>query len=177
MVWCLFGVILVAHLGEIATPAGVLFAVLALTVLRMAPVALVLLGTGLRRPTRLFIGWFGPRGLASVVFGLIAIEEYPGDVEVAHVVGTIGLTVLLSVVLHGATADVGSARYGAWVDRARPPAELGASSNPVVGRGTRRYWLGPHRPPPAPTPGETGHRRGGRTMIGGAAAGERAGRG
>jgi len=100
----------------------------------------VLWGTGLRRPTRVFMGWFGPRGLASVVFGLIAVEEFPGDQQAAHVVGAIAMTVLLSVVLHGATADVGAERYGAWATRTRPPAELGDAVAPVVRRGTHRHW-------------------------------------
>jgi NhaP-type Na+/H+ or K+/H+ antiporter len=147
-VWCLFGVILIAHVGDLATAAGVLFAVSALTVLRMVPVALVLLGTGFRRRTRGFIGWFGPRGLASVVFALIAIEEYPRNGEVEHVAGAIALTVLLSVVVHGATADVGAQRYGAWAARTRPPAELGAAITPVSRRGTRRHWRVPVAPPP-----------------------------
>jgi sodium/hydrogen antiporter len=137
-VWCLFGVILVAHLGDIATWSGLVFALLSLTVLRMIPVAIVLLGTGFARPTRLFVGWFGPRGLASVVFALIAVEEYPDNGDVARVTGTIALTVLLSVVLHGITADLGAARYGAWAVRTHPTAELGAALAPATGRGTRR---------------------------------------
>jgi NhaP-type Na+/H+ or K+/H+ antiporter len=150
--------------GDLATAAGLLFAVVALTALRMVPVALVLLGTGFRRPTRLFIGWFGPRGLASVVFALIAIEEYPGNAEVKHVAGAIALTVLLSVVLHGATADVGAQRYGAWAARIKPPAELGAAVTPVVRRGTRRHWHLPvPHPPRAGAPEESPHPTGGRS--------------
>ncbi len=137
-VWCLFGVVLVAHLGKIITWTGAVFALLSLTVLRMVPVALVLIGTGFARPTRLFIGWFGPRGLASVVFALIALEEYPDSGDVARAAGTIALTVLLSVVLHGITADIGASRYGAWATRTHPVAELGASVAPVAGRGTTR---------------------------------------
>ncbi|MGX7678757.1 cation:proton antiporter domain-containing protein [Jatrophihabitans sp. DSM 45814] len=137
-VWCLFGVILVAHFGEFATWPGVLFALLSLTVVRMVPVAFVLLGTGFAQPTRWFIGWFGPRGLASVVFALIALEEYPDNGHVAQVIGTIALTVMLSVVLHGVTADVGAARYGAWVTRTHSSAELGAATAPIAGRGARR---------------------------------------
>ena len=137
-VWCLFGVILVAHLGGIVTWQGAVFALLSLTLLRMAPVGLVLLGTGFARPTRLFIGWFGPRGLASVVFALIALEEYPDSGDVGLITGTIALTVLFSVVLHGITADIGADRYGAWAARTRPSAELGAAVEPVAGRGTAR---------------------------------------
>ena len=76
-----------------------LYAVLSLTVVRMLPVAVVLIGSGLGRRTAAFIGWFGPRGLASVVFALLALEELgPGaDRAVAVIVAT----VLLSVVAHG----------------------------------------------------------------------------
>ena len=163
VVWCLFGTILIAHVSEFFTAAGLLFAMSALTVLRMVPVAVVLLGTGFRRPTRLFIGWFGPRGLASVVFALIAVEEYPSNTEVKHVTGAIALTVLLSVVLHGTTADVGARRYGAWAARTKPRAELGEAVTPVVHRGTRRHWeLLRSHPPHAALPDETSNPTGGR---------------
>ena len=56
-----------------------LYAVLSLTVVRMVPVAVSMIGTGFGRPATLFIGWFGPRGLASVVFGLLIVEELPAD--------------------------------------------------------------------------------------------------
>jgi len=70
------------------------------TAIRMLPVALSLRGTGLQRPTVLYVGWFGPRGLASVVFGLIALEEaLPGIVTLGE---TIAATVALSVLLDGA---------------------------------------------------------------------------
>ena len=123
-VWCLFGIIIVSRIGDLATWPALGFALLSLTVLRMAPVALVLLGTGFARPTRLFIGWFGPRGLASVVFGLIATEELPANSDLRSVTGAIALTVVLSVVLHGVSANIGAQRYGAWARRTQPRAEL-----------------------------------------------------
>jgi NhaP-type Na+/H+ or K+/H+ antiporter len=138
VVWCLFGIIVLSRIGELLSWRAVGFALLSLTLLRMAPVALALLNTGLARPTRLFIGWFGPRGLASVVFGLIATEELPANGEVKAVTGAVALTVLLSVVLHGVTADIGAQRFGAWVSRAQPQTELTATVEPVVGRTTRR---------------------------------------
>jgi NhaP-type Na+/H+ or K+/H+ antiporter len=78
----------------------------------MIPVALSLVRSGLDRPSVLFIGWFGPRGLASVVFALLAIEEL-GETspEVGRAVAAVALTVLLSVVLHGITARRGGRRY------------------------------------------------------------------
>ena len=70
-----------------------------LTVVRMLPVALSLLGAGFDRLSVAFIGWFGPRGLASVIFALLALEDLHDAAE--EVVATIALTVLLSVVAHG----------------------------------------------------------------------------
>ena len=105
LVWFLFGALLVPFVLD-ATVGTVLFVVLALTVCRMLPVALALLGTGLGRPTVLFLGWFGPRGLATVVFGLLAAEALSGEVE-KNVAAAISLTVLVSVVAHGVTAQPG----------------------------------------------------------------------
>ena len=99
--------IVVDHL-DVAT---VLYALLSLTVLRMLPVALALVGTGLDRRTVLFVGWFGPRGLASVVFALLAIEELGESPVVAEAIAAVCLTVLLSVVLHGVSAGPLGRRY------------------------------------------------------------------
>ncbi|HYO20495.1 MAG TPA: cation:proton antiporter, partial [Dermatophilaceae bacterium] len=74
-VWLVLGLVAVPLVWREAGWRELVFAVLALTLLRMLPVALSLLGTGLRPQTVGFIGWFGPRGLASVVFALIALES------------------------------------------------------------------------------------------------------
>jgi sodium/hydrogen antiporter len=82
----------------------IIYAILSLTVIRMLPVAISMIGTKLGRDTVLFIGWFGPRGLASIVLALLALEElkvFPGDNTFITVVF---LTVLLSVFAHGLTA-------------------------------------------------------------------------
>ncbi|MFE3328766.1 cation:proton antiporter [Streptomyces sp. NPDC059176] len=93
----------------------VLYALLSLTAVRMVPVALALVGSGLRLPTVAYVGWFGPRGLASLVLGLIAVEEHvPGAGVLGEVVA---VTVGLSVLLHGASAVWLSERYGAWFER------------------------------------------------------------
>ncbi|MGE5407278.1 MAG: cation:proton antiporter [Syntrophothermus sp.] len=90
-----------------------LYAVLSLTVVRMAPVALAMLGSGARPPTVAFLGWFGPRGLASIVFALIVIEEseLPGQSLIANIAY---LTVGLSVLAHGISASPLARRYGRW---------------------------------------------------------------
>jgi len=112
--WLLFGAIGVPTIAESWSWRILLYAVLSLTVIRMLPVAISLLGARLDWPTVFFIGWFGPRGLASVVFALLALEDLhglPGPID--DVVATIGLTVLLSVVFHGLTAQPLARRYAA----------------------------------------------------------------
>ena len=90
-----------------------LYSLLSLTVIRMAPVAIGLAGTKLRWQTVVYIGWFGPRGLASILFGLFILEEaaLPVADELFLVVVW---TVIASVVLHGVTSVALSNRYAAW---------------------------------------------------------------
>lgn len=82
----------------------------------MLPIGLSLVGSGVSLPTHLFVGWFGPRGLASILFALLIIEEaeipYRGEILAATIV-----TVALSVILHGITAAPLAARYGALARR------------------------------------------------------------
>jgi NhaP-type Na+/H+ or K+/H+ antiporter len=91
----------------------VLYAVLSLTLVRMVPVALSLLGTGARAPTVGFVGWFGPRGLASIVFAVLLVEEsaLPHQREILLAVVA---TIALSVYAHGLTAAPLTARYARW---------------------------------------------------------------
>ncbi|HET6654549.1 MAG TPA: cation:proton antiporter [Nocardioides sp.] len=107
--WLLFGALAVPTLAEHVGWRELVFALLSLTVVRMLPVALALLGSGTARGEVAFIGWFGPRGLASVIFALLALETLH-DV-VVELVATIALTVVLSVLLHGLSAGPLSARF------------------------------------------------------------------
>jgi NhaP-type Na+/H+ or K+/H+ antiporter len=109
----LFGAILFGPaLGELSWSLG-LYAVVSLTVVRMAPVAVALLGTRARRTTVGFVGWFGPRGLASIVFAVIVVEE--SSLPHQHLIElAIYLTVGLSVFAHGVTAAPLAARYATW---------------------------------------------------------------
>lgn len=131
-VWLAFGLTAVPLVWTQVGPRELVFALLALTVLRMGPVALSLIGTGLQPRTWLFIGWFGPRGLASVVFALISIESLEDDADLVTVLATISVAVLLSVVLHGVTAPPAARRYGQWAQRVQPAAEMRASVEPRV---------------------------------------------
>ena len=89
-----------------------LYALLSLTVVRMVPVVVALARTDARMPTVAFIGWFGPRGLASVVFGLLALED--GVPEAQTLLATVVATVGLSVFLHGLTSVPLVAAYHRW---------------------------------------------------------------
>jgi NhaP-type Na+/H+ or K+/H+ antiporter len=112
VVWFLFGATLVPIAFDDASWSVVAYALASLTIIRMVPVALSLIGSGLDRPSVVFIGWFGPRGLASVVFALLAIEELGESAPaVDRAVATVAWTVTLSVVLHGITARTGGRRY------------------------------------------------------------------
>ena len=115
-VWLIFGLAAFPLIRDQIGWRELLFALLSLTAFRMVPVAVSLIGSGMRVPSVAFIGWFGPRGLASVVFALLAVEDLEVDDSLRTAVSTLALTVLLSVVLHGLTADVFATRYGAWVD-------------------------------------------------------------
>ena len=112
----LFGAILLAPaLGELSWELA-LYALLSLTVVRMVPVAVAMWGSRARPPTRGFLGWFGPRGLASIVFALIVVEES----QLPHedlIVLAIYLTVGLSVFAHGLTAAPLADRYARWYGR------------------------------------------------------------
>ena len=112
----LFGAILLGPaLGELSWELA-LYAVLSLTLVRMLPVAIAMLGTRAGAPTLGFLGWFGPRGLASIVFAVIVVEE--SNLPHEHlIVLAIYLTVGLSVFAHGLSAAPLATRYARWYER------------------------------------------------------------
>lgn len=110
LVWLAFGAIAVPLLVERLDWTLLLYAALSLTAVRMVPVALSLVGSRLAGRTVLFVGWFGPRGLASLVFALLALEEIGAGADDA--VAVIAGTVLVSALAHGLTAAPLAARYG-----------------------------------------------------------------
>jgi sodium/hydrogen antiporter len=133
LVWLLFGVIAVVPAAESVTWQTAVYAVLSLTVIRMLPVAVALAGAGLGRATVLFVGWFGPRGLASIVFGLLALETL-GQKVARPADAVIAFTVLLSVIAHGLTAEPLAKRYGSKLT----PAEHRAGPTDVIPPPVRR---------------------------------------
>lgn len=110
LVFLIFGATMVPGIFAHLSWPAVVYAVLSLTVLRMLPVAMSLAGAGLRGSTVLFLGWFGPRGIASILFGLLVVE---GSVLIDRdeIFQVVVITVLLSVVAHGVTAYPGSVWY------------------------------------------------------------------
>ena len=130
IVWFLFGATLVPLAFEDLDGRTVVYALASLTVIRMLPVAVSLWRSGLDRPSVVFIAWFGPRGLASVVFALLAMEELGETTPaVRRAVATVALTVLLSVVLHGLSARPGGRRY-VQSEQHRPGTEAAPRSRP-----------------------------------------------
>lgn len=121
----LFGVAVVGQAFDNLSWATVVYVVASLTVVRLIPVAISLIGAGLRLPTIWFIGWFGPRGLASILFGVFLLEE-SGVPTSNSIFSVVVWTVLVSVVVHGATAPVLSRRYGTWFSRQDPAGMMEA---------------------------------------------------
>jgi NhaP-type Na+/H+ or K+/H+ antiporter len=146
-VWIVFGAVMagpaVRHPGD---GRPLVYAALSLTLARMLPVALALRGTGLRPDTVALMGWFGPRGLASVVFTLLAYLSLTETGQPADLLVAIATwTILLSVLLHGLTARPVAAWYArrlgaAGRPGAPPPAELVEVPAAPVRRG---HWPAP----------------------------------
>jgi NhaP-type Na+/H+ or K+/H+ antiporter len=152
-----FGAILLGPaLGELSWELA-LYAVLSLTVVRMLPVTIAMLGSHARAPTLGFLGWFGPRGLASIVFAVIVIEE--SNLPHEHlIVLAIYLTVGLSVFAHGLSAAPLASRYARWYeghprDKAPPmesaPAEVTRARGPAADPSRSRHDGGAQALPPS----------------------------
>jgi NhaP-type Na+/H+ or K+/H+ antiporter len=134
--YLVFGALLLGPQLSMVTPSILLFAVLAVTAMRMVPVAISLVGARLGRASVLFVGWFGPRGLASIVFTVLIVDEaLPGVPVITTIVAT---TVTLSVVAHGLTSAWGARRYGAWFEAA-------AAHDPSIPEAVERAAVGGHR--------------------------------
>lgn len=129
------GLLLVVFQAELQW-SWLLLAILALTVLRIVPVMVSLIGTGFSWPTVTFMGWFGPRGLATIVFALLAVEELGSDSPVIHAVaGVVSCTIVLSVFAHGMSATPLSTWYGRRVADSADPITQDVSVDAVPSRG------------------------------------------
>ena len=151
VVWTVFGALLVGPVltGRIAV-GPIAYAALSLTIIRMIPVTVSWAGLGLRPRTIAFAGWFGPRGLASVVFTLLTIQTlHHAGMTNDTVVEVATWTIVLSVVLHGLTAAPLSRAYGGWISRRQGSVpELVEAPEPRVRRRSLRHHR--HRPPGDP---------------------------
>lgn len=110
-----FGAVLLEPALADITWAVIGYALLSLTLIRAVPVAIAMIGTRARPPTVAFLGWFGPRGLASIVFAVLIVEARSDLPSEDVLVTTILVTIGLSVLLHGLTAAPLARRYSAWV--------------------------------------------------------------
>jgi sodium/hydrogen antiporter len=122
-VWTIFGAIMVIPLITAFSLLALLYALLSLTLIRMLPVAISLLGVHFRRDTQLVMGWLGPRGLASVVFTLIAYESFQETGRQFTTLSAMaGWTIVLSVLLHGFSAKPLARWYANRLKGAPPSA-------------------------------------------------------
>ena len=143
-----FGAVLLGPaLGDV-TWSIALYAVLSLTIVRMVPVAIAMIGTGARRPTVAFLGWFGPRGLASIVFAIMVLEEggLPHD---GLMLTTIYVTIGLSVLAHGLTAAPLANRYASWHESREVRRPSRDRRYRMFAGGVARATLQPLTPPAA----------------------------
>jgi NhaP-type Na+/H+ or K+/H+ antiporter len=153
-VWAAFGANLVPPLLGAFNPLSLLYAMLSLTVIRSIPVAISMLGRRLRPDTVLLMGWFGPRGLASVVFALMAYESFHEAGQGSDLLAdTAAWTILLSVVLHGISAVPLANWYARRLETADPAApelvnvpELGVRRRDPVSWLKRHGHIAPKEP-------------------------------
>ena len=141
-VWIAFGLTLAGRLlTDLWDPRAIAYAVLSLTVIRLLPVGIALAGMRFRPSTVLFIGWFGPRGLASIVFLIVGLEGLQqAGVDPGPFGAAVAWTVLLSVIAHGLSAGPIAARYGRLMaDLPADSPELEDSTEP---RPARVPWAG-----------------------------------
>ena len=117
----IFGAVVVGVIQPLSLRVA-LYALLSLTLIRMLPVAVSLIGTRLSGLSMLFMGWFGPRGLASLVLGLIVVAEAPLLAGRGQIEQVVALTVLLSVLLHGLSAAPLSTAYAHQARKMAPDA-------------------------------------------------------
>ncbi len=121
LVFLIFGALMVPAAVEQADASTVLYALASLTVVRLVPVWLSLTGTGLRWDTRLFLGWFGPRGIASILFSLLVLDQAGLIAQPLSPIVT--MTVLFSILAHGLTAYPAALWYARRTEQATEATE------------------------------------------------------
>lgn len=132
LTFVVFGAVILGPALGAMTVAMAVCAVLSLTLVRMAPVAVALLGSRAQPETVGFVGWFGPRGLASIVFALGEVQS-SGLPERQEIITVVAITVALSVLLHGLTAAPLAQRYARWYRSHPSPTDLMESVDAPAG--------------------------------------------
>jgi NhaP-type Na+/H+ or K+/H+ antiporter len=138
-----FGAVILGPALTDLTWEAVVYAILSLTVIRMVPVALALLGSGARAPTVAFLAWFGPRGLASIVFAVIVLDT--SLLHIDPIVLAVVATIALSVYAHGLSARPMVSRYAKWY-QAHPDDNLPRMESVPA---AEQPWRGPTAIPSA----------------------------
>ena len=118
-----FGTVAISLIGSEFHWTYLLYGLLSLTLIRMLPVAISLIGTNVNKYTVLFLGWFGPRGLASILFSLLILEGM-GIVRSEQITSVVIVTVLMSIALHGITAAPFSRKYAAIIKKDSESEEM-----------------------------------------------------
>jgi len=124
--WVIFGSAVVGQAIGHFSWTILLYAALSLTVIRMLPVFLVLIGSGIKTEGKLFIGWFGPRGLASIVFAVIVLDSKLPNADLIAM--TVACTILLSIIAHGVTANPLVAAFAASLKHSKGVASTGSNT-------------------------------------------------
>lgn len=119
----IFGTIAIYLIGSEFHWSYLLYGFVSLTLIRILPIAISLIGTGVNKYTVLFLGWFGPRGLASILFALLILERME-SMRGGQITSIVIVTVLLSIVLHGIIAAPASRKYGSIVNKESDSEEM-----------------------------------------------------
>lgn len=140
VVFVLYGATVVPESLETADWRTWVYAVLSLTVIRMIPIAISLIGTHLSARSVAFLGWFGPRGLASMLFMVLVVGQAGPSIDTPAIEAAVGVTVLLSVFLHGATAAPFARRYGKYTQTSPDHQILEAEEMPIPDMTTKSTY-------------------------------------
>jgi NhaP-type Na+/H+ or K+/H+ antiporter len=140
VVFVLYGATVIPEALELATWQMWVYALFSLTIVRMVPIAISLLGTGLSLRSVAFLGWFGPRGLASMLFMVLVVGEATAGIDTPLIQALVSLTVLCSVMLHGASAAPLAKRYAAYTETSPDHDLLEAEEMPVPDMATKSTY-------------------------------------
>ena len=131
LAFVLFGALLSSLVRTVPLVPALLFALVVLVVARPLAIGVVLRRALVSHQARLFIGWFGPRGLASLLFALLVVSQGVPGAE--RLLAITGIVVIASVVAHGVSATPLVAAYGRLVERQTLPEERETTASGLFG--------------------------------------------